>query len=56
MKVKFFQEGGQMAPEGAPMGPEQGMEPGMEEGAPQEGGASMEEQLMQLTQQIVQEM
>lgn len=45
MKVKKFQEGGQMAPEagGAPAG------------APA-GGANPEEQLMQMAQQIVQQL
>lgn len=46
MKIKRFQEGGQVAP--APQGGEQG-------GAPA-GGAGPEEQVMQMAQQIIQQL
>lgn len=49
MKVKLYQEGGQMPPQGAPAGPEGGA-------APQEGGAPAEGQdpLMQIAQMFQQ--
>ncbi len=59
MKIKLYQEGGAVAPQGgeqggAPMGAEQGGAPGAEQGAPEGGEQGGQDPLMQIAQMFAQ--